>query len=98
VNDRIKLIQYGFRQAHDVEATHIESVPVREKFQGETVWKGIVDVFDIKGHPQANRGYGWEYEENGEKQTATVLGVYPVDSPLAAVRAFIVDQTGKSHD
>ena len=92
MSKRTKLIQYGFKQSFDVEATFIESVPVLEEFGGQVVWEGVVDVFAIQGHPHANRGYGWEYEENGEKQTATILGVHPVDSPLAAVRAFIVSQ------
>lgn len=93
MKERIKLIQYGLKQAHGVDAEYLESVPVREEFQGKLVWEGIVDVFEVEGHPTAKQGYGWQYDENGEKQTATVLGVHPIDSPLAAVRAFIVDQS-----
>ncbi len=35
------------REVHGVEATHRESVPVKEVFQGKTVWEGIVEVFDL---------------------------------------------------
>jgi len=30
---------------HGATATHRESVPVKETFNGETVWEGIVEVF-----------------------------------------------------
>lgn len=74
-------------------ATHIASVPVKEVFKGETVWDGIVEVFDLEGHPQANRAYAWIHDtgdhEKPHKHVA-VLHVPPVVSPLTAVRAFIV--------
>ena len=45
------------RHLHGVESTHVESVPVKETFQGKTVWEGIVEVFDLNGHPKARRLY-----------------------------------------
>src|SRR5580692_7239513 len=42
-------------------ATHVESVPVKEVFQGKTVWDGIVEVFDLVGHPKTHRAYAWSY-------------------------------------
>jgi hypothetical protein len=92
VTERIKFIQKALKQAHDVETAHVKSVPIRETFKGETVWEGIVEVFDVKGHPHVRRAYGWQYEENGELQYATVPGVVPINSPLGAVRAFIRSQ------
>jgi hypothetical protein len=32
-------------------ATLSQSVPVRETFEGKTVWEGVVHVFDLTGHP-----------------------------------------------
>lgn len=29
------------RRLHDADATHVESVPVKEVFQGKTVWEGL---------------------------------------------------------
>jgi hypothetical protein len=39
---------------HGAVATHRESVPVKESFNGETVWEGIVEVFNLHGHPKAS--------------------------------------------
>jgi len=35
------------RSLHDVEATHIASVPVTGLFRGRTVWEGTVEVFQL---------------------------------------------------
>ena len=45
------------RRLHGVEAKHVESVPVKETFQGKTVWDGIVEVFE----PNVN--YYYTHEE-----------------------------------
>lgn len=37
-------------------------MPVREMHNGQTVWDGIVEVFDLTGHPKANRIYAWSHD------------------------------------
>lgn len=80
---------------HGAEATHVESVPVREVFDGKIVWDGIVEVFHLEGHPKTNIAYAWLHDTgNPAKPTQhiTVLHVPPVVSPITAVRAFIVQE------
>jgi hypothetical protein len=48
----IEELQDVIRRLHGVEATHIETVPIKEVFQGQTVWEGEVEVFDLHDHPQ----------------------------------------------
>ena len=84
------------RRLHGAEATHIESVPVKETFKGETVWDGIVEVFDLKGHPAAHRVYAWAHDTddpNRPRRHVTVLHLHPVKSAEDAVRAAIIQQT-----
>jgi len=86
---------HAIKVLHGAEATHSESVPVKEVFQGETVWDGVVEVFHLKGHPTANTAYGWLHDTGNPDQPAhrvTVLHVPPVVSPITAVRAFIVQE------
>jgi hypothetical protein len=80
---------------HSAEATHVESVPVRESFQGKTVWEGVVEVFDLTGHPKASRVYAWAHETDNPKRPkhVTVLHIPPVVSPETAVRAAIVQES-----
>jgi hypothetical protein len=45
-------LQDVIRRLHGVDSKHVQSVPVKETFQGKTVWEGIVEVFELKGHPK----------------------------------------------
>jgi hypothetical protein len=89
----IKDLQKAIRSLHGCESQHIESVPVTETFQGETVWSGNVEVFNIRGHPKAKRAYAWAHasgEEDKGKRYVAVLELPPVTSPETAVRAAIM--------
>ena len=83
------------RRLHGVDATHIESVPVKETFQGKTVWEGIVEVFELRGHPKTERIYAWSHDTGDPKKPrrhVTVLHIAPITSPEAAVRAHIIQE------
>lgn len=90
----IEELQAVFLKLHGVDATYVETVPVVEEFQGETVWQGDVEVFDVRGHPKATRGYGWGYVvgEEGGRRYFTVLELPPVTSPQTAVQAAIMSE------
>ena len=79
------------RRVHGVESKHLESVPVKEEYEGQTVWEGIVEVFQIFGHPKASQLYAWSHEtDENKKRHVTVLAVHPVVSAADAVRAAIL--------
>ena len=83
------------RRLHGTEATHIESVPVKETFQGKTVWEGIVEVFDLHGHPKAARVYAWAHETDDPQKPVrhvTVLHIHPIKSAQDAVRVAILQE------
>lgn len=83
------------RRLHGVESTHVESVPVKEMFQGKTVWEGIVEVFELHGHPDAPKVYAWAHDTDDPQKPrrhVTVLHITPITSAVAAVRAAIVQE------
>jgi len=87
----VERLQQAIRDLHGLDSEHVESVPIHEVFQGKTVWQGTVDVFRVRGHPQATHAYAWSYEaENGELRHVAVLGVPPIDTPQKAVQAAVV--------
>ena len=53
----------------------------------------ISEVFTV-ANPPPERIYGWAVESasGGKPEDVTVRGESPIDSPLAAVRAWIVSQ------
>jgi hypothetical protein len=82
------------QRLHGAEAKHVESVPVKEQHKGQTVWDGVVEVFDLVGHPKTHRVYAWshETEKPGKPKHVTVLHIAPVISPQTAVRAAIIQE------
>ena len=88
-------LQDVIRRMHGVESTHVESVPVKETFQGKTVWEGIVEIFEIRGDARTNKIYAWSHETDDPKKSrrhVTVLHIPPFTSPEAAVRGAIIHE------
>ena len=92
MSERIAAIKAAIEHAAGKPAEHVESIHVVEKTGDKTVWEGVVEVFTLLGHPQVHRAYGWSIGKAPNAQYKTVLGVYPIDSPNAAVRASIVSE------
>jgi hypothetical protein len=63
----ILALQDAIQHTHGCGSRHVETVPVRETFQGKTVWDGSVEVFDLIGHPKANQGYAWGFQDDAGK-------------------------------
>jgi len=92
--DYIDELQDVIKRLYGSEATHVESVPIKETFQGKTVWEGVVEVFDLKGNTKTTRAYAWAYETDNPKKPRHVVVLHfgTVTSPLLAVRAAIVEE------
>jgi hypothetical protein len=62
---------------------------VSETRQGRPVEGGIMFVFDLVGHPEAARAYGWTSQvgEEDERQFHVVLQAPPITSAQDAVRS-----------
>jgi hypothetical protein len=86
-------LKLAVEQLHHCSAVHVSTVPVHERFKGQTVWQGDVEVFEITGNSQAKRCYAWSHSEGthgqGERFVA-VLEIPPAISPEAAVRVQLV--------
>jgi hypothetical protein len=96
--DYIARLQVAVEQLHGCGAVYRATVPVHEVFQGQTVWQGEVEVFDLTGHPKAKRAYGWSHREGKDDQGerfVAVLEIPPVVSPITAVRASIMADAKK---
>ena len=87
-------LKQAVESMHGGAAQLAQSVPVRETFDGKTVWEGVVHVFDLTGHPTATRAYSWSspIEGSAKRRFFEVLHQPSVDSPQAAVRAAVVTE------
>jgi hypothetical protein len=90
----IEELQGVIQKLHGVKATHRESVPVKETWKGKTIWDGVVEVFDLHGHPLTDTVYAWLHDTGDPKNPlpVTVLHIDPALSPAKAVRAFIIQE------
>jgi hypothetical protein len=90
--DYLARVTVAVMQLHNCGAIHRATVPVHEVFNGQTVWQGKVEVFDLTNHPKAKRAYAWSHREGkddaGERFIA-VLELPPVTSPETAVKVAV---------
>jgi hypothetical protein len=80
---------------HNCAAVHSRTVPVREVFNGQTIWQGEVEVYDLTGHPKAKRAYAWSHRDgknDSDERFVAVLEIPPVDSPQTAVKVAIAGE------
>jgi hypothetical protein len=94
VKDNPDQLKKAIESQHGGTATLVDSVIVKEVWEGRTVWNGTVHVFELNGHPLASKAYAWSSPiEGGDKRKVfAVLHIPPVDSPQKAVQAAIVHE------
>ena len=74
-------------------AVHFQTQPVRLAIDGQVVWKGKVEMFQLKDHPQAKLAFGWGFQNDQKKiEYVTVIGIPPLDNPLSAVKAYVASR------
>jgi hypothetical protein len=94
----IEFLADAIQKLHGCAATYIQTVPVLERFEGQTVWQGKVEVFELTGHPKATFCYAWGFEDDsGEMKAVTVLALPPIKTALNAVQAFIASTVKRNH-
>jgi hypothetical protein len=86
----MKELQKAIKRLHGCDSQHVETVPVKETYQGQTLWDGEVEVFRLKGHPKANLCYAWSFDQgDGRTQHVAVLGIPPVENAATAVKVYL---------
>jgi hypothetical protein len=89
----IEELRHVIRSLHGAEATHIDSVRVKEMREGKIVWDRVVEVFDLAEHPSASRAYAWSLDTGdprSPRRHVAVLHLHPIKSARDAVRATFV--------
>jgi hypothetical protein len=76
---------------HGGMATHAQSVRLLDGVDKQSLWDGVVHVFDLKDHPTAKRAYAWSAIIQGSTTNRyfAVLHQGKVKGPAQAVRAAV---------
>jgi hypothetical protein len=96
--DYIAFLKDAIERLHGCAAEHVETVHVDERFEGQQVWKGDVEIFKVPDHPKADRLYAWGVRESDERpdwKAITVLDIPPLTTPRKAVQAYIASEYRK---
>lgn len=84
-------LKHAVEAQHGRAATLVQSVPVREEHNGQTVWDGTVHVVDLARYQSATRADAWSYERpDGKRRFFAVLHLGGGTGPREAVRAALV--------
>ena len=82
--DYIDRLKKAIRDLHGCESTHVGTTPVKETFQGKTIWDGAVETFDLIGHPKTTRCYAWAHASGKDDKSTryvAVLAIPPLIRP-----------------
>ena len=92
-SEYLEQIRKAVEHLHGCYAVYVRTEPVLEIFRGQTVWDGEVEIFDLTGHPKANRAYAWSHKDgpaDSQDRFVAVLEIPPIVSAQTAVKAAIV--------
>lgn len=82
--DDIARLEAAIMQSHNCGAIWHKTVRVHEVLRGQTVWRGKVEVFNLKGHPKAKCAYGWAHRDDQtdeDERFVIVLEIPPLIPP-----------------
>jgi hypothetical protein len=84
-------IKQAAERARGAPVRFVEAYPVVETYRGAVIWEGDVSEFESA----VGNVFAWAVEGNRETQFMAALSLAPIDSPLAAVRAWLASQVRK---
>ena len=91
--EEVEVLRQVISNVHGCESRHVESIHVLETYQGQTVWDGQVQVFDLCEPYVGRKCFAWGcVDEHPRKQRryVTVLEAPTVRSASEAVRASLI--------
>jgi len=97
----LERLKAAIEQKHKCSCFYRRTQLVNEKLRGESIWLGEVEVFELTNHKKTDRCYAWSHRDGrdkGDDRFVTVMGLGPVTSPQAAVRASLGLSDGKRAD
>ena len=87
----IQLLKNVIYDLHGCESEYAGAESVTEYDKDQIVWSGTVEIFNIRGHPKANRCYAWSHKlgKRRVRRVVAVMELPPVESPQTAVKAVL---------
>ena len=93
--NQVEQLKELIEREYGTTAKHVETVPVHETFENETIWDGEVEVFEVPEFPDADLVFAWAFDDDSGQQQITVAQIPPATTPENAVKAYLVSQYGR---
>ena len=90
--DYLAILQMDVQEKFNCTAVYRESVEVHEVLDGDTIWRGRVEIFELTGHAETKKCYAWacpDKDKVGTMRLITVPASHIINSPQKAVHAAI---------
>ena len=95
-SDHVKDLANAVTIMHGCPCVWYRTSYVHEWLNGKSVWKGLVEVFTLIGHPTANMAFAWSWKDKaGEIRDFAVLKAPLIKSAAEAVRSVIASAKQK---
>ena len=89
----VQVLRELVQKRYGCPTRYAQTVAVKEEVNGQTVWAGNIEIFDLAGHAQARQCFAWgQKDAEGRMQYVTSLKVPPVDTARHAVQAYLASQ------
>ena len=92
MTERILSIKCAVEKNIGGMARHVTSTVVIEVFEGDLMWEGVVETFEVACNPNVKRCYGFTYRQDDSLGYATIAETDEVNSPKLAVKAFVASR------
>jgi hypothetical protein len=83
---RVLRLKHAVERNHRCKAEHAGSRVIVEPLPDGSIWRGVVEVFDVIGPAKANRCYAWIEQHAKRSVCFTRLKAPPITSAQIAVR------------
>ena len=79
--NQVEQLKELIEREYGTTAKHVETVPVHEQFENETIWDGEVEVFEVPEFPDADLVFAWAFDDDSGQQQITVAQIPPATTP-----------------
>ncbi len=81
----LEALKQAIESLHKCTASHVSSIKASDFWKGEKVWDADIELFRLRGHPEAEYCYAWNFPK-----VVIILKIPPIDTPADAVRIALI--------
>lgn len=89
MNEYLQNLKEAITAMHGCDCSHVSTHKVIETMNGNLIWSGDVESFNLHNHTTATQAFAWAWEQDSEPNYIAVLNIPPINDPLDAVKAVI---------